>query len=129
MPSDQLPKQIEKKEKEPIDIKPFLKELSFLISKRKNGDIQKTMFDLTLIEDINDLTEEDARMWYKVNNYESNPISREEFSSYQKSIEDSKNPSRYQFSSFLTQKISSIWLNKETKEYYGKKHKSRTKRI
>lgn len=111
-------------EKGSIDMKLFRKELSFLISKKNNGEIQGTMFDLTLIKNINDLTEEDAHMWYRI--YKSNSISPNEFELYQKNVKDSKNPSREQFLSFITQKISSIWLNKESKEYYGQKRKPRT---
>lgn len=109
-----------KEQKKRMDMALFREELNNLISRKNRGEIQKTMFDLTLIDDISSLTEEDAYMWYRINDYESNPISRDEFSSYQKSIKDSKNPSRFQFLSFLTQKITSIWLNKE---YYDKKRK------
>jgi hypothetical protein len=107
------------KEEEAINMKLFRKELGFLISKRNAGEIKGTMFDLTLIKNINDLTEEDAHMWYRANNYESNPILETELESYQKNVIDSKNSSRQDFLAFIIQKITSLKLKKETKEKYG----------
>ena len=137
-----LPKLIKKQEtKKPVEnMTPFCKEIAKYVTEYKSGKINGTMYDLTLIENLNHLKDEDGLMWKKINNYESNPISpeklnleefelyqknaknfNEEFELYQKNVEDSKNPSRYQFRSFLTQRWSSIWLNIQGEEYRRKK--------
>jgi hypothetical protein len=111
MPSEQLPEKISPK------LKAFRDEIAGYIRDYKSGKIQGTMYDLSLITNIEDLTEEDLIMWERVENYKTNPIPTELLDYYQKQVKDSKNSSRDNFRAYIIQKIT--WLsslNINTKE-------------
>jgi len=103
MPSDKL------LEKMSPELKAFQDEIAGYIAKYKSGEITGTMYDLSLITNVEDLTEEDRMMWERVKNYKTNPISSEELDLYQKQIKDSKNSSRDNFRAYIVQKIT--WLS------------------
>ena len=71
--------------------------------------ITGTMYDLSLITNVDDLTEEDYQMWQRVNNYETNPIPSELLNHYQEQVKISKKPFKRQFSRIYYTKIT--WLS------------------
>jgi hypothetical protein len=100
MPSEQLPEKINPK------LKAFRDEIAGYIRDYKSGKIQGTMYDLSLITNVENLIEEDLTMWERVKNYKTNPISTEDFDLYQKEVKDSKNSSRDNFRAYIIQKIT-----------------------
>lgn len=116
----ETPKNNEKLE---VDITKFHNEISELIAKRKKREMEG-MYELLLIKDVEDLVEEDAKMWDKVNNPEkTNLITKDDFEDYERSVQSSKNISRKEFLALITQKITVIWLNKQTEEKKNKNDK------
>ena len=107
MPSEQLPqKEIKKPSKELLA---FRNEIAGYIRDYKSGKITGTMYDLSLITNVDDLTEEDYQMWQRVNNYETNPIPSELLNHYQEQVKISKNLSKDNFCAYIIQKIT--WLS------------------
>ncbi|MCX6751832.1 MAG: hypothetical protein NT161_03685 [Candidatus Nomurabacteria bacterium] len=116
MPSDKLiKKEIEKPRKELVD---FRKEITGYINGYKSGRITGTMYDLSLIENVDELIGEDLDMWKKLENYKTNPISERDLDIYQNHVKTSKSLSRDNFRAYIIQKItafSSLDMNTEEK--------------
>jgi len=118
MPLEKLSKNlIEKGQKKGsiLKMENFYKEITDLVAKRKKEEI-KGMYELLFIENIKDLTEADARMWKKVNNPEINSITQNDLEIYQQDVKNSNNISRKEFLALIVQKITILWLGKQTSE-------------
>ena len=118
MPLEKLSKNlIEKGQKKGsiLKMENFYKEITDLVAKRKKEEI-KGMYELLFIENIEDLTEADARMWKKVNNPEINSITQNDLEIYQQDVKNSNNISRKEFLALIVQKITILWLGKQTSE-------------
>ena len=118
MPLEKLSKNlIEKGQKKGsiLKMENFYKEITDLVAKRKKEEI-KGMYELLFIENIEDLTEADARMWKKVNSSEINSITQNDLEIYQQDVKNSNNISRKEFLALIVQKITILWLGKQTSE-------------
>ena len=118
MPLEKLSKNlVEKGQKKGsiLKMENFYKEITDLVAKRKKEEI-KGMYELLFIENIKDLTEADARMWKKVNNPEINSITQNDLEIYQQDVKNSNNISRKEFLALIVQKITILWLGKQTSE-------------
>jgi hypothetical protein len=90
---DQL-SNLEKKPEEPtIDMVKFRDEVAEIIIREQ------------LKINIDDLTEEDARIWNKVKNYKPNSLMPGELKAYYQNVENSKNDSRKEFRELVDYKI------------------------
>ena len=110
-----------KEEKSTIDVEDFCKEIAELIVKKEKGEI-KGMFELLSINP-KELTEEDAHMWNKANNYKSNSFIEDEFKEYLLDVKNSKNSSREEFSSIIKQLFSIVHLREQQEDYENSKKK------
>ena len=54
-----------------IDIVSFRKGIGYIIDKINNGEIKGTMQDLTHVENLDNITKEDAYMWHKIKKFKS----------------------------------------------------------
>ena len=118
MPLEKLSKNlIEKGQKKGsiLKMENFYKEITDLVAKRKKEEI-KGMYELLFIENIKDLTEADARMWKKVNSSEINSITQNDLEVYRQDVKNSNNISRKEFLALIVQKITILWLGKQTSE-------------
>ncbi|MFA5841208.1 MAG: hypothetical protein WC847_03005 [Candidatus Paceibacterota bacterium] len=87
----------------------FVKEIAALVEERKNGS-KKNMLELLAIENLEELTSEDARIWnlLKFENYKKDSITREDFEKYNLSVNDAKNKSRSSFRAMLANRYNII---------------------
>ncbi|HCY17812.1 MAG: hypothetical protein UR62_C0006G0008 [Candidatus Nomurabacteria bacterium GW2011_GWF2_35_12] len=125
MPSEKLSKNpIEKGQKKEsiLKMEDFYKEINILIAKRKKEEING-MYELLFIKNVEDLTETDAFMWRKVNSPEINSITQNDLEAYRQDVKNSNNISRKEFQALIVQKITILWLDRQTKERYSQGHK------
>jgi len=78
------------KEKNPIDMEAFRVKIKALIIKRGNMPAETEM-------DLNQLTQEDADMWQKIQNPKNSPMTWEIFNKYKKGVMGSGNKTRERF--------------------------------
>lgn len=100
----------EKKEAHDVDMNGFRKEAEGIRSNGKLAGITA--------EEIVDLTEDDAKMWYEVQNYElmgRGSLTREQFRLYENEVKSSGKDARMIFFRMLAQILSAIWINEELK--------------
>ncbi|MEK7059999.1 MAG: hypothetical protein AAB970_00045 [Patescibacteria group bacterium] len=111
-----------------IDIISFRKGIGYIIDRINNGEIKGTMQDLTYIENLDNITKEDAYMWHKIKKLKSiSEEDEEELNTYIKKTEDSKNLSRINFARVINQKYSSLILQEQTEQRKNSEKKKPTK--
>jgi uncharacterized protein YkvS len=104
------------KEKEiaAIDIVSFRRGIGFIIEKIRNGEKKGTMYDLTFVENLDDITSEDAYMWGKIINGKWKQVTEEELKEYIENTENSGSSSRQAFARVINQKYTSASQEEQT---------------
>jgi len=84
--------------------------MTMLIAERK-----KKYIDMIELTDVNpdDLTEEDAVMWYNVNNYTKGLITQAQLEKYTEGVNHSDNVSRGNFRAVIGNKLMLLWGKEE----------------
>ena len=116
-PQKSIEKQKEKKSA--INMADFRREITELKTRKVNEEISE-MFELLGVNP-DDLTEEDAYMWNKANNYKPNSFIEIKFEEYLQGVKNSKNNSRIEFSSIIKQLFSVVRLREQQKDYEDSK--------
>ena len=92
------------------------------VSEEKTGRTRDFSVDFTNGQDfiVQDLLEDDRKMWERVTHPESGIVSKEEFEEYRARVTASANPTRSRFVQFLAGRLSVIWGKEELKQFKQK---------
>lgn len=66
---------------------------------------------------VQDLKEEDMKMWEMVKHPENGIVSKEDFMQYRERVTASANPTRSRFVQFMAGKLSTVWGREELKRF------------
>ena len=114
-PKDTLPQPtpLEETKELVVDMLAFRAEIAALIIERK-----KQYIDMIELLSVNpdELTMEDAQMWYRVKNYQKGSVTRPEYEKYSRDVVNSNNPSRINFRAVIANKLTQPWIMEELEE-------------
>ncbi len=104
----------------PIDMEAFYAEIGELVESVKSGRLSRFP-ELLKVNDVRELKEEDARMWYQVKNYtHKGDLEREAFNTYRQSCIATKdtpeNNARKQLAAIMVHKLTPIWMQEDLDE-------------
>jgi hypothetical protein len=103
---------------EEINMEAFREEIAGLIVERQKYKTIEDLKDFRGIDlaKLNDLTEEDAAMWYKMKNYRKGIISRNDIIEYSTHVIASRNHTRDSFASAVGNKLQNIIGDEQIEE-------------
>lgn len=103
-----------------VDMSAFRKEIAALkAAKTENSASVEGLAELLKVDNIDELTEDDARMWNRFKDFKSNPISPREYVKYRQEVIASRSVSRGSFQALFGNKINTLglWSEAEIDEF------------